>query len=512
MNGPFSLALRDPDRAEERAAILSGLPQISRVATNAVSIARRFVDDPVIVVLDDDPTGTQPVGDVPVLTRWRTEDLHWALTRGTPLVFILTNTRSLQPAAARERTAAAVEAADEAAGKLGLRLIFVCRGDSTLRGHFPLETEEAHARLSERDGAEGQRAVSAARTLFVPAYLEAGRATVLGEQVIGEGTALRAVDTTEYARDTTFSYSSSYLPAHIAEKAAADMGGQEARLIDLVELRTTSADELVRRISGSAARFVACDALSEDDLARITLLVYGLIAAGERVVLQAGPSLPRVLADLPRPRSLSERSLALGWFFSAGPASGDLIIVGSHVPITTAQLDALLKRRELIGRHVEIQPEELADPEQRRRTVETLVPELVACLSSGERAVISTARTVRAPGNEQENLAFSREVSLGLSELVRRTVELARPRTVIAKGGITSSDIATEALGIHHATVLGPALEGIVSVWRAEDGLCAGLAYVVFAGNVGKADSLVRVVERLETALSGPVEQMEEAL
>ena len=34
------------------------------------------------VVLDDDPTGTQTVTDVPVVvTRWTTEDLRWALAQ-----------------------------------------------------------------------------------------------------------------------------------------------------------------------------------------------------------------------------------------------------------------------------------------------------------------------------------------------------------------------------------------------------------------------------------------------
>ena len=48
-----------------------------------------------LVVLDDDPTGTQSVAGLPVLTRWEAEDLDWALAQSAPAVYVLTNTRSL---------------------------------------------------------------------------------------------------------------------------------------------------------------------------------------------------------------------------------------------------------------------------------------------------------------------------------------------------------------------------------------------------------------------------------
>ena len=48
-----------------------------------------------LVVLDDDPTGTQSIADLPVLTSWSVADLQWALRQPTTAFFILTNTRSL---------------------------------------------------------------------------------------------------------------------------------------------------------------------------------------------------------------------------------------------------------------------------------------------------------------------------------------------------------------------------------------------------------------------------------
>jgi uncharacterized protein YgbK (DUF1537 family) len=78
-----------------------------------------------------------------------------------------------------------------------------------------------------------------------------------------------------------------------------------------------------------------------------------------------------------------------------------------------------------------------------------------------------------------------------------RHVLTARPAWVIAKGGITSHDVAARSLGIRRATVLGQLLPGMISVLRAEraDEDVAGMPYVVFAGNVGGDDALADAIE-----------------
>ena len=56
-----------------------------------------------MVMLDDDPTGTQTIADLPVLTSWSVADLQWALQQPTTGFFVLTNTRSLSESDAAER-------------------------------------------------------------------------------------------------------------------------------------------------------------------------------------------------------------------------------------------------------------------------------------------------------------------------------------------------------------------------------------------------------------------------
>ena len=55
------------------------------------------------IVLDDDPTGTQTVYDLPVLTEWTVATLQAEFARGTPIFYILTNSRSLPLPAAQMR-------------------------------------------------------------------------------------------------------------------------------------------------------------------------------------------------------------------------------------------------------------------------------------------------------------------------------------------------------------------------------------------------------------------------
>src|SRR5262245_17775199 len=91
-----------------------------------------------VVVIDDDPTGTQTVYGVPVLTSWEVERLRAEFHGSEPCFYLLTNSRSFPPEEARALTLALARNLQVAAGTHPFTL--VSRSDSTLRGHFPLET------------------------------------------------------------------------------------------------------------------------------------------------------------------------------------------------------------------------------------------------------------------------------------------------------------------------------------------------------------------------------------
>ncbi len=92
----------------------------------------------------------------------------------------------------------------------------------------------------------------------------------------------------------------------------------------------------------------------------------------------------------------------------------------------------------------------------------------------------------------ESSLAIGRRVSDGLVAIVRAIS--VRPRYLLAKGGITSSDIATQGLGVKRALVLGQLLPG-VPVWQlGPETRYPGLGYIVFPGNVGGPQALAEVV------------------
>ena len=111
--------------------------------------------------------------------------------------------------------------------------------------------------------------------------------------------------------------------------------------------------------------------------------------------------------------------------------------------------------------------------------------------------VIRTSRTLITGADAVDSLVIARTVSAALVNTVREIVAQVRPAFVLAKGGITSSDTATEGLSIRRAWSRGTMLPGIVSLWEPVSGPAEGIPYIVFAGNVGDDDALADVVETL---------------
>ena len=155
-----------------------------------------------LVVLDDDPTGTQTIADLPVLTSWSVDDLRWALRQDDRRFFVLTNTRSLAAPDAAARNREMVRALDEAARRRATRYALASRGDSTLRGYYPLETDvlaDELARLgSRRRGGDLPRLHRARpdhrRLRALDAHRPAGMIPV-GEQRVRPGRAASATST-----------------------------------------------------------------------------------------------------------------------------------------------------------------------------------------------------------------------------------------------------------------------------------------------------------------------------
>ena len=461
-------------------ALLDGIP--APVDIDAAEVRAALDPHGVLVVLDDDPTGTQSVANLPVLTRWEKEDLAGAFATGAPAVYVLTNTRSLDETEAAQRNREVVATALAAASDAGRHVTFVSRSDSTLRGHFPLETDVLAAEIVAHGGE------APALTLLVPAFPDAGRITVDSVHYwVTDGEAT-PVGETPFAQDATFGFASSNLRDWVAEKtegriAAADVA---PLTIDIIRAGVESVAAFLRGIPVGSV--VAVDVVEESDMRVVALALHSL---DRDVLLRVGPPYVRahIGQEIASPVSAADIPFAY--------ERGGLVVVGSHVPLTTAQL-AELRRQRPDTVTIELDVRQLID-DRRDAHLDAQAHAAAEALASGS-VIVHTTRELVTGSDGDESLEIARKVSSGVVALVRRVLEIAPPRFVIAKGGITSSDVASEALEIRRATVMGPMLPGIVSLWQPQTGPAVGIPYIVFAGNVGDTDSLARVVATLADA------------
>ncbi|MGI5130012.1 four-carbon acid sugar kinase family protein [Pseudonocardia sp. CA-107938] len=436
-----------------------------------------------LVVLDDDPTGTQSVSELPVLTRWARADFEWAFAQHAPAVYVLTNTRSLGPAEAQARNREVVRNALSAAG--GAALAFVSRSDSTLRGHFPLEPEVIADELAQASGARTDAVV------IVPAFPDAGRVTIGGTHYMRDGAGgLVPVAETEFARDATFGFTRSRLAEYVEEKSGGRYPARDVIVLDLHVIRG-GAGAIADALDGATGGVPAvADVVTENDLRALALGLAEAERRGKNLLYRVGPPFVRgrIGQEVRAPLTAAEA------FGGRPPADGGgLVVIGSHVGLTTRQFD-VLRAEHPRARVVELRVDDLLCGTG--DSLDPVVADVIAGLEQGD-VVLHTSRTLVTGDSPDESLGIARTVSAALVAVVRRTLDRHPPRFVVAKGGITSSDVASEGLQIRHAIVRGPMLPGIVSLWEPVGGPAAGIPYVVFPGNVGDDRSLLDVVRVL---------------
>lgn len=441
---------------------------------------------PRVMVLDDDPTGVQTVHDITVVTVWDVDTLTHALSSGEKLFFVLTNSRSFSQEKTIQVHQEIARNAYAAAKRAGVELMIISRGDSTLRGHYPLETQVL------RDTLESLGAPAFAGELLCPFFREGGRFTVNGVHYVQEGEVLTPAGQTEFARDKTFGYTHSDLPGYMVEKSAGSIRPEQVVTITLKELRSLDFAAIERKLLAMEGyHYIAADAIEEADVQALAIVLMHLQAQGRRYMIRSAAAVPKVFGNVPDRPLLSREEM-----ISPDSHVGGLVLVGSHVKKTTDQLNCLRDSAApmtFIEFHVDgwQTPDGLAD--ETRRCV-SLAED---AMRAGRTAVVYTSRTLVLPdgATPEELLAISVRISEAVTNVVG-TLSF-RPRFLIAKGGITSSDVGTRALRVRRARVLGQAQPGI-PVWQTgEESLFPGLSYIIFPGNVGGVGTLRAIVEAL---------------
>jgi uncharacterized protein YgbK (DUF1537 family) len=445
-------------------------------------------------VLDDDPTGSQAVHDVQVVTVEDQDAYGAALAGDAGVCFVLTNTRSLDEAdavALNERVGRGLLAA-AAAGTPAGRVQLVSRSDSTLRGHVMAEVGALQA-VQEAATGRGFDGV-----LLAPAFLEAGRITagdIHWARVAGE---LVPVGDTEFARDATFGYSASDLRDFIAEKGGARVRPDDVVSLSLADIRVGGAARVADVLSGVRdGQWVVVNATEYSDLDTVAFGVLLAEQAGQSFLFRTGPSFVRSLAGMGPKAPLGAAEL-FGQDGAPGAAGHGLVVVGSHVGQTSRQVAALRARGGVA--EVELDVPALLDGAD---VVGAAAGQVAAALAESD-VVLYTSRTLVRGQDRDGSLAIARTVSAALSQVVREALP-AGPAWVVAKGGITSHDVAVRGLGIRRAEVAGQLFPGVISVFQPLDAApeARGRPYVVFAGNVGDDGTLADVVAILNGEQEG---------
>lgn len=452
----------------------SSRPKLSQ---KTIAPLTEMSNKPKIIVLDDDPTGSQTVHSCLLLMHWDVETLRRGLQDDSPIFFVLTNTRALTPESAASVTKEVCHNLKIALKAEGIDdFLVVSRSDSTLRGHYPIETDAIAQELGPFDA-----------HFLVPAFFEGGRITRDSVHYLMIAGVPTPVHETEFARDSVFSYHHSYLPKYVEEKTQGRIRAEVVERFLLADIRAGSLERLLQ-LHGNQCAVV--DGETQDDLNRFAVDILAAASQGKRFLFRSAASILTAIAALP-PQPIAAENMAQ--YVRQGKPGA--VIVGSHVKKTTQQLEALLQLEGTVG--IEVNVARLLDDANQSAALLTEIQESTqAANKAGKTPVVYTSRQELNFKDVKTRLEFGEKVSGLLMDIVR-----SLPSDIgflISKGGITSNDVLSTGLALTSARLLGQILAGCSMVLTPSDHpQFPDLPVVLFPGNVGDADALGTVYQRL---------------
>ena len=428
-----------------------------------------------IIVFDDDPTGCQTVHGINVFTSWSINSLKDAFLETNDVFYILTNSRSLTAHQTKKLHREIIRNIIIVSKEYECDFDIISRSDSTLRGHYPLEPDIIREELEKHGKSfDGE--------FIIPFFKEGGRLTEGDVHYIEQGDLKIPAGESEFAKDATFGYKSSNLKEWIEEKTQGVYAAKRVKSISLEMLRSGNLEAIVRLISKSEKdqKYVV-NATTYEDLEPFVKALKSQELKSKSFIFRTAASFVKVYGAISDKPLLSGNQMRQDKY-----QRGGLVIVGSHVQKTTMQLNNLINNTKIKAYELDV----FMNKDQIIKSIEYIVEELSNNIEKGINSVIYTSRKLlKDPHNDAEkNLKIAVDISNYLVSILDKLSPV--PGFIIAKGGITSSDIATKGLRIKKALVLGQILPGI-PVWQPDEkSKFPKVPYVVFPGNVGEINSL----------------------
>ncbi|RGI59813.1 hydroxyacid dehydrogenase [Ruminococcus sp. TM10-9AT] len=438
-----------------------------------------------IVVLDDDPTGVQTVHDISVYTNWDKETIRQGFEEENNLFYILTNSRGFtaeQTIKAHNEISSVV---DEVAKETGREYIFISRSDSTLRGHYPLETEILKTNYEKNTGKtiDGE--------ILCPFFKEGGRFTIDDIHYVKYGEELIPANETEFAKDKTFGYTAATMPEYIEEKTKGAYKAENVTCISLEDIHNMDIDKIENLILNvHDFNKIIVNAVDYADVKVFCVALYRAMAKGKVFMFRTAAAIVKVMGGVSNQPLLTRKQMV-----TKETENGGIIVVGSHTDKTTRQVEELKKLADI--EFIELDATLVKDEQAFEAEVNKCLEKEEECIKAGKTVCCYTTRALITAdtGDKEDELRLSVKISDAVQSLVGRLK--VTPAFVIAKGGITSSDVGTKALAVKKANVLGQIRPGI-PVWQTgEESRFPMTPYVIFPGNVGEITTLRESVEVL---------------
>lgn len=438
-----------------------------------------------LIVLDDDPTGIQTVHDVLVVTTPTRAVLQEACQRPESLFYILTNSRSFTEQETVSYHQKLIMLLLDLGRDLHLDITIISRSDSTLRGHYPLETEVIRSAFQQYG-----KEVDA--EILCP-YLDGIRKTANDIHYIKVLDTWLPCGESEFSKDPTFGYQSSDLKAYVEEKTKGRYLARDCISISLQELKCKDITSIVTKLSAAHDfQKIIVNADCMEDL--ITFVTAYEQITQKHFLFRCAASLVKCLGHISDQPLLTSRQCV-----DKHQGRGGLVLAGSHVSKTAAQLAYLKQHRQQLvwitfDQHT-ILTHQLHEESLRVSAL------LEAALEKNQIVVVATRRDrVDYPQKDpQKQLEWATMISKELIGTLQRLQR--RPKFLITKGGITSSDALTIGLAVQKEWVLGQILPNIGVVQCMEESHFPGLPVVVFPGNVGDDTTLYQMIECLASNL-----------
>ncbi|HJO60965.1 MAG: four-carbon acid sugar kinase family protein [SAR202 cluster bacterium] len=446
------------------------LPQIRTILTETPSM---------VFVLDDDPTGAQTVQDASFLTEWTRDMLLSEYHQPEKATFLLTNTRAKTEAEAVEINTTLGREFDQLANYLKIPISIISRSDSTLRGHFPAELHAlAKGMGNSHDG-----------IVFIPFFIQGGRYTIDDIQyVAGEGM-LAPVGQTPFARDSAFGYESSNLRDWIEEKTFGKVLAKDVLSVSIDDIRIGGPDVVAEKLKDMKSSDIciinAADMRDLDVVALAMLTLQNIY--GKNYLIRSSASFVRSRLGQEERPILTKKEMG---YTRKG---GALILVGSHVPGSTSQLESLLNLPNVYGLELDVHKVLQHDKEQ----IISITEQTDRLLAESKDIVIYTSREVVTGSSPDEYLEIGTTITEAITEVVSDIT--ITPRYIISKGGMTSSNIIVNALKIKRATVLGQIASGVLVLQLGLESKYPGSKLILWPGNVGGPTAISDVVLRMRT-------------